>query len=30
MKINKWIPVVLAINLAMLGLAIYVLGAVST
>ena len=26
MKINKWIPVVLAINLAMLGLAIYVLG----
>lgn len=26
MKINKWIPVVLAINLAMLGVAIYVLG----
>lgn len=26
MKINKWIPVVSAINLALLGLAIYVLG----
>ena len=26
MKINKWIPVVLAINLALLGLAIYILG----
>lgn len=29
MKINKWIPVVLAINLAMLGVAIYVWGCIN-
>lgn len=30
MKINKWIPVVSAINIALLGLAIYVLGLTKT